>query len=256
MGSALTSSEPLKFRNLGGTARQHSMVDRSSGTLKTQVRVTKVSRSAGMIIHHYGFSVRCRDSLVIDGETYFGFFHPHALAEQAGIRDAVPYTLSDDGAARARSFAVSDQAPFPDRRWRMVDPIEAFDPAGGPHGLGLIVGRNEVDPEAWFFKAHFLHDPVWPGSLGLESFLQLLKVVAAETWGVSGTTEFASPAPGDLHRWIYRGQVLPTSGNVTVQAAISSRDDLRRWLKADGWLLVDGKVIYQINDFTLRLDSR
>jgi len=37
---------------------------------------------------------------------------------------------------------------------------------------------------------------------------------------------------------------------------ITARDDERRWLKADGYLLVDGKVIYQMNDFTLRLDTR
>ena len=47
-----------------------------------------------MIIQHYEFSVRRRGAVVFDGETYFGFFHPDALAEQAGIREAAPYELT------------------------------------------------------------------------------------------------------------------------------------------------------------------
>ena len=61
---------------------------------------------------------------------------------------------------------------------RMVDRIESYSPAGGSKGLGLVVGKVAVDPGFWFFKAHFYQDPVWPGSLGLESFLQLLKFAA------------------------------------------------------------------------------
>jgi 3-hydroxymyristoyl/3-hydroxydecanoyl-(acyl carrier protein) dehydratase len=256
MGSALASAEPLKFRNLGGTACQHATVGRWSGALLTSVKVTKVTRSAGMIIQHYEFSVRSGGSLVFDGETYFGFFHPDALAEQSGIREAAPYELTPQESARARSFPVPDRAPFPGREWRMVDRIEAFDPDGGSCSLGLIVGSTAVDSNAWFFKAHFLGDPVWPGSLGLESVLQLLKVVAAERWGAGEDATFESPALAHPHRWIYRGQILPSSRQVKVQAVITERDDQRRWVKANGFVLVDGKVIYQMNDFTLRLDSR
>ena len=75
--------------------------------------------------------------------------------------------------------------PFPAPMFRMVDRIEAYIPDGGANGLGLVVGRIAVDPAAWFFKAHFVQDPVWPGSLGLESFLQLLKYVAWKRWGES-----------------------------------------------------------------------
>ena len=40
-----------------------------------------------------------------------------------------------------------------------------------------------------------------------------------------------------------------------MQAAITAVDDTRRWLKADGFLEVDGRVIYQMFDFTLGLDE-
>ncbi len=77
-------------------------------------------------------------------------------------------------------------------------------------GWGSIVGTKRVDPSEWFFAAHFFQDPVCPGSLGLESFQQLLKVVAARRWGVDPGTRFESVGLGDLHRWTYRGQILPT----------------------------------------------
>ena len=64
----------------------------------------------------------------------------------------------------------------------MIDTIDAMLPEGGPRALGFIKGSSRVDPAAWFFRAHFHQDPVWPGSLGLESFLQLLKVFATRQW--------------------------------------------------------------------------
>ena len=52
MGSALNSDDDLKFRNLGGTGRQHRPVTRATGTLTTHIRVTKISSTAGMILQH------------------------------------------------------------------------------------------------------------------------------------------------------------------------------------------------------------
>ncbi len=124
---------------------------------------------------------------------------------------------------------------------------------GGPHGLGVARGSTQVDPDAWFFKAHFLHDPVWPGSLGLESLLQLLKIVAASRWGVNPGSVFESPALEQAHHWTYRGQIIPANHRVTVQAEIKARDDHRRQIVADGHLDVDGRTIYQMKDFSVRL---
>jgi 3-hydroxymyristoyl/3-hydroxydecanoyl-(acyl carrier protein) dehydratase len=256
MGSALSSDEPLRFRNLGGSARQLVPLERQSGTLCSKVTATRITKSAGMIIQHYDFTVHSRQSLVFDGSTYFGFFHPDALADQIGIREACPYRLSAKEQAAAEAFPMPDRAPFADSRWRMIDRVTAFVADGGPHELGVIEGSSRVDPEAWFFKAHFLGDPVWPGSLGLESVLQLLKVVAARRWSEGRPATFDSPGLGDRHEWIYRGQIIPSCVEVTAQAVITCRDDERKWLRANGHLMVDGKVIYQLNDFTLRLIHR
>ena len=65
---------------------------------------------------------------------------------------------------------------------------------------------------------------------------------------------FLSPGLGDRHKWVYRGQVLPTDRTVNVQATITAVDDRNRRLKANGFLSVDGRIIYQMNDFTLGLE--
>ncbi|MBV8488129.1 MAG: hypothetical protein JO161_07605, partial [Planctomycetaceae bacterium] len=252
MGSALASESPLKFRNLGGTATLHAPVNRLSGTLQSRVTATKVTRSAGMIIQHYDFAVCCSGTLVFDGSTYFGFFHPEALAQQIGIRESLLGQPTNDERARAQSFLLADRPPYPDRRWRMVERISTLLPEGGAAGLGWVEGTIEVDPDAWFFHAHFLDDPVWPGSLGLESLLQLLKVFAVECFGAEGDGALDAPCLGRPHSWIYRGQILPSSKHVATEAVITVRDDACRWIQADGTLAVDGKVIYQMNGFTLR----
>ncbi|SIO57153.1 PfaB family protein [Singulisphaera sp. GP187] len=256
IGSALTSEEDLKFRNLGGSAVQFVEVTPATGTLVTTIKITKVAGSGGMIIQNYDLEVRAANGqLVYQGDTYFGFFRAEALAEQIGIRDPALYQPSPDERARAQQLAYPRTPPFPDDQLRMIDQVDCFIPDGGPAGLGFIEGSQNVDPGAWYFKAHFHQDPVCPGSLGLESFRQLLKVVAAERWGVGSDASFVDAAPDVPHRWTYRGQVLPTAGRVVVQATITKVDDQRRRLWANGFLTVDGRTIFQMNDFTLGLNS-
>jgi 3-hydroxymyristoyl/3-hydroxydecanoyl-(acyl carrier protein) dehydratase len=253
LGSALTSPDDLHFRNLGGTATQHEAVGPDAGTLTTAVTMTKVSRSAGMVIQHFDFAVRRAGRPVYTGNTYFGFFTGPALANQVGLREAKPYRPADAEAARGRSYPYLADAPFPDRTWRMLDNIDLSVPGGGSRGLGFLRGSIPVDPSAWFFRAHFHQDPVWPGSLGLESFLQLLKAAAAERWGADPETQWQTPALGCEHTWVYRGQVLPGDGVVTVEAEVTEADDAARLLRADGFLTVDGRIIYQMKGFTVRV---
>jgi 3-hydroxymyristoyl/3-hydroxydecanoyl-(acyl carrier protein) dehydratase len=273
LGSALTSPVDLSFRNLGGSAIQHGDVPRNIGVLTTTVRITKAAKSGGMIIQDYDFEIKNRGQIVYQGTTNFGFFSKASLAQQVGVREAQPYQPSAEERARSRSFDYPCEPPFPARdcepaTTRMLDRIDLFVPDGGPHQLGFIIGSKSVNPAEWFFKAHFYLDPVCPGSLGLESFLQLLKVIAVERWlvgqtwsaGASGRQECLPHHGFDViadmpHRWIYRGQVIPSSKQVTVQASVTGIDDDRRAIRADGFLLVDGLVIYQMNDFTLRLQQ-
>jgi len=252
-GSALTSDTDLSFRNLGGNATQFLPVTPDIGTLTTVVKLTNVSNSGGMIIQHYDFTVtNSAGNCVYQGNTYFGFFSKQALAHQVGLRDADPYQPKPAEETRAESFPYPQDAPFPDSQLRMIDQITIFVPDGGPHGFGFIRGIKTIIPDEWFFKAHFYQDPVWPGSLGLESFLQLLKVVAVKRWGWQPKDSFEIMALQQSHQWTYRGQVVPTDHEVTVQAVITAIDDTRRFLEAQGFLIVDGRIIYKMDKFTLK----
>jgi len=254
VGSALTSPTDISFRNLGGTAVQHRAVTPESGTLTATATLTKAATSGGMIIQEFDFSVADRHGVLYEGETMFGFFAKEALANQVGIREAAPHMPTADEVARGRKLHYPEARPFPEKKLRMLDRIELYMADGGPAGLGYLKGTKQVDPDEWYFKAHFYEDPVTPGSLGLESFLQLVKYAAVERWGWSEGDTLAAVALGHKHRWLYRGQVVPTNKEVTVIAWITAVDDARQILTAAGYLYVDGRAIYQMNDFTLQVE--
>ncbi|MBJ6726279.1 polyketide synthase [Geomesophilobacter sediminis] len=254
VGSALTTPEDICYRNLGGAAVQHRQVTPQTGTLTATAHLKKVSSSGGMIIQEFDFRVSDPAGVVYEGETMFGFFAAAALANQIGIRDFVPYQPSAEEAGRGVTFAYPENAPFPEKALRMVDQVELFVKDGGPKGLGYLKGIKVVDPDEWFFKAHFYQDPVTPGSLGLESFLQLVKVAAIERWGWQAGDVLSALALEKKHVWMYRGQVVPTNHQVTIEAWITAADDSERILTADGYLAVDGRPIYRMNGFTVRLN--
>jgi len=261
-GSALLSDEDLSFRNLGGSAIQHRPVTRRSGRLTTQVRLTQTAHAAGMIIEHFAFQVRDSMGPVYEGTTYFGFFTKAALQEQVGLRDVATTTGEPQVESGTLREPYPVQPPFPGRQLRMIDWIEVYQPEGGRQGLGRVVGSVGVDPSAWFFQAHFYQDPVWPGSLGLQSFLQLLQYLAWRRWCQEKTAtvppteaEWQAPALGVRHQWTYRGQILPTHRRVVVEADVVAVEERSRCLTADGLLWVDGRPIYRMQHFTLQWPS-
>ena len=144
----------------------------------------------------------------------------------------------------------------------MIDGIDTYLPDGGREGLGFIQGSKKVDPKEWFFRAHFHQDPVCPGSLGIESFMQLLRFAAFDRWPErlhrQGPDSESGYRPtivnGVPHTWTYRGQILPTNRIVTVSAEITDiQEDPVPRILADGFLSVDGLCIYEMNNFGLQL---
>jgi PfaB family protein len=269
-GSGLRSELNLKFRNLGGKATLHREIHPDVGTLAIRVRMPKVSEAGGMIIEDFEMQMLDDQGLVYEGTTYFGFFTEAALANQVGIRDAKRYQLSDAEKSRARRIALPKLHPttpddtqvdagtsacMPGHAMLMLDEVDLYVADGGPKGLGYLHGIKAVNPDEWFFQAHFFEDPVCPGSLGLEAFLQLLKVACLEKFPqYADTHRFEAIATGVPHTWGYRGQVIPKNKEVVVEACLTEIiDDGNVLIKADGFLVVDGKPIYSMNDFSMRM---
>jgi len=149
-----------------------------------------------------------------------------------------------------------DELALPGKALMMVDRIEAYLPDGVASGLGYIRGIKKVDPDEWFFKAHFHQDPVCPGSLGLESFLQLIKIVAMKRWPHLAETHRFRMVEDSRHSWTYRGQIIPENKTVAVEALITHlHDGLSPTIRANGLLSVDGLPIYKMENFELALVS-
>jgi 3-hydroxymyristoyl/3-hydroxydecanoyl-(acyl carrier protein) dehydratase len=270
-GSALKSEKDLRFRNLGGEAELLEDVSPGGGTLSTRARMTNVSAAGEMIIEHFDFEVAFGGSVFYRGSTNFGFFTAPALARQVGIGKVPPLAAAD-----AQSLSQIIELPLlqpltpsdrvdaeflrgrplemPGKALLMLDRITRFDPAGGPQGLGYLSAEKTVDPEEWFFTAHFYRDPVCPGSLGIESFVQLLRHYALEKWPHLSATHRVALLSPSRHLWTYRGQVTPTNRTVTVEAAITQVEEGERpTVAGTGYLHVDGLTIYKMENFGICL---
>ena len=271
MGSALKSENDLKFRNLGGNAILHDNVSREAKTLTMRARTKKVSEAGDMIIEEFEFLILQQNKIIYKGDTYFGFFTDNALMQQAGLSDADKraYIPTTDGLNKSKAYLFEDEAPFtpddpaidkapcfsmPSKAIRMIDKIDLYLPDGGPKDLGFIRGIKDVDPNEWFFKAHFYQDPVWPGSLGIEAFLQLIKFMALKRWNHLANTHSFELITQKPHNWTYRGQVIPVNKKIEVEAVITGIQDVPvPSIIADGFLKVDGLYIYEMKNFGFRL---
>ena len=77
-----------------------------------------------------------------------------------------------------------------------------------------------------------------------------MKAAVCDRWG-DPADGWQAMALAQEHKWAYRGQIVPTATEVTIQAYITEVDDARRFVRADGLLAADGRVIYRMSDFTL-----
>ena len=269
-GSALTSDERLYFRNLGGNATLSCPVDKTEGTLTMKCRMKDVSSAGQMIIQEFDIEVCSGNRMIYKGSTNFGFFTASALANQVGIKNSrlLDYVHEPGGNDISGPIEFEPSAPvtpddteagkntgMPSTALLMIDRIDTFSPDGGLYGNGYIKGSKTVNPEEWFFRAHFYQDPVCPGSLGIESFIQLIRYYLVEQLEDTMDSYEVTVAGDTSHQWKYRGQILPTNREITIHAHIReiSRKDSAVTVTADGALTVDGICIYEMENFSVAL---
>jgi 3-oxoacyl-(acyl-carrier-protein) synthase/3-hydroxymyristoyl/3-hydroxydecanoyl-(acyl carrier protein) dehydratase len=266
IGSALTEEGDLLFRNLDGKATLFTDIVPSSGTLTTRATLKSYSKSGTMIIVSFDVECSIGGQKVYALDTVFGFFPPEAFENQAGL------PVSDAQKALFGAPATDEQVQLkglPEHPYRvtaprlaspflcMIDRIVHVDRAGGAKGLGAFRAEKDVDPDEWFFKAHFFQDPVQPGSLGVEAMCQLLQC-AMRLKGLD--RGFARPRfePVGLERphvWKYRGQVVPRNRLIscTLELTEIGVDARGTYALSDASLWVDGKRIYDAKGLAMRI---
>jgi 3-oxoacyl-(acyl-carrier-protein) synthase/3-hydroxymyristoyl/3-hydroxydecanoyl-(acyl carrier protein) dehydratase len=267
IGCPLSTDTDLFFRNLDGTGSQHQEVTPSSGILRTEVRLKNVAKVADTIIVSFAVQAFAGESLVYSAETVFGYFPGPALDQQAGLptSDTEREQFAEPSAApevdlttRPRKFFDAG-AKLPGPMLLMIDRVTGRWPAGGHAGLGRWRAVKDVDPAEWFFKAHFFKDPVQPGSLGIESMINLLQFAMLDLGlghEAGPNAHFEPVAIDQSMTWRYRGQVRPHNKLITTQLEITKieRSDAGVLALADASLWVDGLRIYSATGLGVRIN--
>lgn len=149
--------------------------------------------------------------------------------------------------ARGEMFGPGN-AQLPAPPMLMMDRITDIVPDGGPYGKGRIVAEYDINPDLWFFKCHFLGDPVMPGCLGLDALWQLTGFFLG--WlGMPGKGR--ALGVGEVK---FSGMVTPSIK--LIRYTVDFKRIIDRKLKlgiADGTMEADGQTIYVTTDMRVGL---
>lgn len=259
MGFAANRADAVSFRNLDGAEVVLHKLARA-GLLRVTSRLQRFAEAGGSTIVFFDVVCTQGDDVVMSMKTDFGFFSPAALKAQVGLR--VPAGAAEGLVAPApvaMPYGADELSGAPwlaQGKLRVIDRVK-FWPNGGACGLGRLVAEADVDPGAWFFKAHFFQDPVQPGSLGLEAMQQAARA-AVRLSGLTdglGACEFEPVATGQSFSWAFRGQVLPTNALARTEIEILSatRDDSGVLILFQGAFWVDDLRIYEAQGMGVRV---
>ena len=149
--------------------------------------------------------------------------------------------------AKGEMFGVGNpQLPMPPML--MMDRIIEISTDGGSDSKGHVIAEYDIDPNLWFFKCHFINDPVMPGCLGLDALWQLTGFNLG--WrGMQGRGR--ALGVGEVK---FTGMVTPKTRLVTYKINFTRIIDRRLKLAlADGLMYADGEGIYSAKDLKVGL---
>jgi 3-hydroxymyristoyl/3-hydroxydecanoyl-(acyl carrier protein) dehydratase len=233
LGSTLPfPEENFYFRNLDGNGKYIREVDTRGKTITNRVELTSSTHIPGIIMQKFKYELSCAGQPFYAGEAAFGYFQAEALVNQVGLDrgnspaplahgQSAPIKLDLRTPALFRAPANQPHYKLSGGQLHLLDEVQ-ITPDGGKFGQGYIYAHKNINPQDWFFRAHFHQDPVMPGSLGVEAMLQALQAFALQT-GLG--SEFRSPrfahAEGHNIVWKYRGQIVPENKDMSLELHIS-----------------------------------
>jgi 3-hydroxyacyl-[acyl-carrier protein] dehydratase/trans-2-decenoyl-[acyl-carrier protein] isomerase len=149
--------------------------------------------------------------------------------------------------ARGELFGEGN-AKLPMPPMLMMDRITRISDKGGTEDKGEIFAELDIHPDLWFFKCHFLGDPVMPGCLPLDALWQLVGFFLG--W-MGGLGRGRALGVGEVK---FTGMILPTAKKVSYHVNLK-RLIMRKLVLgvADGSVFVDGKQIYEVTDLKVGL---
>jgi len=248
--------ENYYFRNLDGTLKRGKTVDLRGKTVLTRAKLTKTIFNGRIILQHFDFTTFCEDEMILTGTSSFGYFPAKMMAAQMGLEGGAP---SEPWGRKAENTPdlvqtlPNNSHLFPNQstgKLRMIDEIW-ISRGDGQHNRGYSMASRRISPEDWFFANHFFQDPVMPGSLGLEGFLQAFKALIH---ALTGSEKPIIGIPGLVLKCKYRGQVLPSHEKMWVEVHLKDRQSTPGGpvFTADGWLWADDIRIYEIKNLVLQ----
>ena len=127
----------------------------------------------------------------------------------------------------------ADNAQLPAPPMLMFDRLTRIEGEGsGAHGKGYIEAELDVNPDLWFFKCHFIGDPVMPGCLGLDAMWQLVGFFLGWMGGVGRGRALG------VDEVKFTGMVLPTAKKVSYYI------DMKRVIMRKLVLCIDVCIMY------------
>ncbi|MEV0374844.1 3-hydroxyacyl-ACP dehydratase [Streptomyces sp. NPDC050636] len=244
-------------RNLDGRLRLVGAVDLRAVTVGQDVVLRSSSPIPGAVIQRGDFELSTGGEVFCTGDAVHGYFTSEVLERQKGL-DGGGYVapwLDRRPAASAglRRLDLRDDTRLGHGRLSLLEDVTVV-PGGGDHGAGYVLCAKPVRDDDWFFREHFLHDPVMPGSAGVQMLFQAVQAFALHTGLTNDLRQpYFALAVGEELRWSYRGQILRHHRRMRGEAHIREvrRDGNQLLILADGSVWRDDLRIYQVDNIAL-----
>jgi 3-hydroxymyristoyl/3-hydroxydecanoyl-(acyl carrier protein) dehydratase len=255
------------FRNLDGALRFHKMVPLAGRTIVTRARMISSTVSSGTVIQKFAFSLFCKDELLLEGESVFGYFAGNTMANQLGLdggKQVSPWRSPSDAASDTwvNLPALQNSPPsrpgyhLPNGRLNMLEHAYV-EKAGGRYGKGYVYASRRNNPQDWYYPYHFFQDPVMPGSLGVDAMLQAMQIYALTTDLGAGlrAPRFGAAVDAPPMNWRYRGQITQQNKLFELEVHITDQQAVPAGItllgEASVW--IDGLRIYDAHNAAIRI---